>query len=207
MVSDIYNNGVSVLAWSDGRQDAGGIYTQNIQANGSFGGVVPVELISFTALQSENNILLEWQTATETNNSGFEIQRMKDQEWELIGFVPGYGTTVERHSYSFTDDNVSSGLYQYRLKQIDFDGTFIYSNIVEVEIISPSEYQLYQNYPNPFNPSTIISYQIPVSSNVTLKVYDALGNEVATLVNEFRPAGSYTFEFDAVRSTKWNIFL
>ncbi len=76
LVTDIYNNGVSVLAWSDGRQDAGGIYTQNIQANGSFGGVVPVELISFTALQSENNILLEWQTATETNNSGFEIQRM-----------------------------------------------------------------------------------------------------------------------------------
>ena len=198
LVSDIYNNGVSVLAWSDGRQDAGGIYTQNIQANGSFGGVVPVELISFTALQSENNILLEWQTATETNNSGFEIQRMINKVWESIGFVPGYGTTVERHSYSFTDDNVSSGPYQCRLKQIDFDGTFIYSNIVEVEIISPSEYQLYQNYPNPFNPSTVISYQIPVSSNVTLKVYDALGNEVVTLVNEFRPAGSYTFEFDAV---------
>ena len=123
---------------------------------------------------------------------------MINKVWESIGFVPGYGTTVERHSYSFTDDNVSSGPYQCRLKQIDFDGTFIYSNIVEVEIISPSEYQLYQNYPNPFNPSTVISYQIPISSNVTLKIYDALGNEVVTLVNEYRPAGSYAIEFSQV---------
>ncbi len=122
---------------------------------------------------------------------------MNDEEWVAIGFVPGFGTTTERHHYSFIDENVSSGLYQYRLKQLDFDGTFSYSNIVQVEITAPSKFQLYQNYPNPFNPSTLISYQIPVSSNVTLKVYDAIGNEVATLVDEFKPAGNYDFRFDS----------
>ncbi|MFI5236918.1 MAG: T9SS type A sorting domain-containing protein [Ignavibacteriales bacterium] len=210
LVSDVYENGVSVLAWSDGRQDAGGIYAQNIQANGLFGGVVPVELISFNATQYGNDVILEWQTASETNNSGFEIEKTSPipspyqggsgeagRGWDMIGFVPGYGTTTERHHYSFNDENVSSGLNQYRLKQIDFDGTFSYSNTVQVEIIAPSEFQLYQNYPNPFNPSTLISYQIPISSNVTLKIYDALGKEVAILVNENKPAGTYDVEFNA----------
>jgi hypothetical protein len=197
LVSDIYNNGTSALAWSDGRQDNGGIYAQNIQANGSFGGIVPVELISFSAIQNGKDIILEWQTVTETNNSGFEIQRLNDDRWEQIGFVPGFGTTTERHHYSFIDDNVSSGFYHYILKQIDFDGSFSYSNTVELEITAPSEYQLYQNYPNPFNPSTLISYQIPVSGNVTLKIYDALGKEISTLVDENKPAGNYVFDFDA----------
>ena len=198
LVSDIFNNGVSVLAWSDGRQDAGGIYAQNIQVNGTFGGVVPVELISFSAKLNADEIILEWQTATETNNSGFEIERAKYDEWERIGFVPGYGTTTEPITYSFVDDNIGSGVIRYRLKQIDFDGTFNYSNTIEVEIISPLNYQLYQNYPNPFNPSTIISYEIPVGSNVTLKIYDILGNEVSILVNEYKTAGTYNVEFDAI---------
>ena len=198
LVSDIFNNGVSVLAWSDGRQDAGGIYAQNIQVNGTFGGVVPVELISFSAKLNADEIILEWQTATETNNSGFEIERAKYDEWERIGFVPGYGTTTEPITYSFVDDNIGSGVIRYRLKQIDYDGTFKYSNTVEVEIISPLYYQLYQNYPNPFNPTTIISYQIPVSSNVTIKIYDILGNEVSILVNEYKTAGTYNVEFDAI---------
>ncbi|HEY6437173.1 MAG TPA: T9SS type A sorting domain-containing protein, partial [Ignavibacteriaceae bacterium] len=179
-------------------------------ANGLFGGVVPVELISFNATQYGNDVILEWQTASETNNSGFEIEKTSPipspyqggsgeagRGWDMIGFVPGYGTTTERHHYSFNDENVSSGLNQYRLKQIDFDGTFSYSNTVQVEIIAPSEFQLYQNYPNPFNPSTLISYQIPISSNVTLKIYDALGKEVAILVNENKPAGTYDVEFNA----------
>ena len=196
LVSDVYNNSISVLAWSDGRQDNGGIYAQNIQADGSFGGVVPVELISFTALLNGNNINLEWQTATETNNSGFEIQKAKDKEWESIGFVPGYGTTSERHHYSFIDDNVSSGLYQYRLKQIDFDGLFSYSKTVELEITSSLEYQLYQNYPNPFNPSTKISWYLPVSGNVALRIFNAIGKEIKTLVDdEFLEAGSHSSLF------------
>jgi len=205
LVSDIYNNGVSVLAWSDGRLDAGGIYTQNIQVNGTFGGVVPVELISFNATQDGNRVVVEWQTATETNNLGFEIQRRKCSEWELIGFVPGYGTTIERHSYSFIDDNVSSGHYQYRLNQIDFDGASTYSNSIEVEIMSPVEFSLYQNFPNPFNPSTVISYQLPVSSFVKMKVYDALGNEIATLVNENKTAGKYEVEFSAMSGQESSI--
>ena len=197
LVSNIYSNGVSVLAWSDGRQDAGGIYAQNIQADGSFGGVVPVELITFTALLNGNSINLEWQTATETNNSGFEIQKANDEVWESIGFVPGYGTTTERHHYSFKDDNVSSGFYQYRLKQIDFDGSFSYSKTVEMEIMLPSEYQLYQNYPNPFNPVTTISYSLPIKAQVLLVIYNALGQSITRLVNEEKDAGNYSVKFNA----------
>ena len=209
LVSDIYNNSVSVLAWSDGRQDAGGIYTQNIQANGLFGGVVPVELISFSATQNGNQIDLEWQTATEKNNSGFEIRKIKDQDWETIGFVPGYGTTTERHSYSFADENVSDGVYHYRLKQIDFDGSYYYSDEIEIKVTSVTEFLLAQNYPNPFNPSTKIKFTIPQTDSplmgggglVILKVYDVLGNEIATLVNEEMQAGTYEVEFNVERHT------
>jgi hypothetical protein len=170
--------------------------------------IVPVELISFTAsiLQNEKAIQLHWTTATETNNSGFEIHRKKlevrshspmAEEWETIAFVAGFGSTTEPKSYSFTDENVTTGTYKYRLKQIDFDGTFEYSNEIEVEVdFTPKEFVLYQNYPNPFNPNTVISYQLPVISNVTLKVYDILGNEVATLVNEEKQAGVYEVEFN-----------
>ena len=127
--------------------------------------IVPVELTSFTAsvLQNEKAVQLNWTTATETNNSGFEILRgvypansrtQNDNEWNTIGFVPGFGTTTEPKSYSFTDENVSTGIYKYRLKQIDFDGTFEYSNEIEVEVdFTPKEFVLYQNYPNPFNPT------------------------------------------------------
>ncbi len=120
-----------------------------------------------------------------------------------IGFVTGHGTTTEPQFYSFTDESVPSGEYQYRLKQIDFDGSFEYSEIVEVEIEAPTEFSLEQNYPNPFNPITKIKYTISsvtlrqAQSDilVTLKVYDVLGNEVATLVNEEKPAGEYEVEF------------
>jgi hypothetical protein len=166
--------------------------------------VLPVELISFNASVANNNVHLNWSTATETNNSGFEIERLQDskieklKDWEKIGFVPGFGTTTEPKSYSFVDENVTTGIYKYRLKQIDFDGSFTYSNEIEVEVdFTPKEFVLYQNYPNPFNPKTVISYQLPVYGNVTLKVYDVLGNEVATLVNEEKPAGEYEVEFDA----------
>ncbi|MDH3269484.1 MAG: T9SS type A sorting domain-containing protein [Ignavibacteria bacterium] len=167
--------------------------------------IVPVELISFTAsiLQNEKAVQLNWTTATETNNSGFEIERKElgvgsqELEWEAIGFVPGFGTTTEPKSYSFIDDYVSTGNYKYRLRQIDLDGIFEYSNEIEVEIdFTPKEFVLYQNYPNPFNPNTVISYQLPVSSNVTLKIYDVLGNEVAILVNEEKQPGVYEVEFN-----------
>lgn len=164
---------------------------------------VPVELNSFTSSVNKNDVLLQWSTASETNNMGFEIERLQDkitklQDWERIGFVEGKGTTTEQQLYSFTDENLSSGKYQYRLKQIDFDGTFEYqSAIVEAEIIQPAEFLLEQNYPNPFNPSTTLSFVIGHQSFVSLKVYDVLGNEVAVLVNEERSPGVYEINFDA----------
>jgi hypothetical protein len=170
--------------------------------------VVPVELLTFSSSVIDNDVTLNWITATETNNSGFQIERSEKLEarseaWINIDFVNGNGTTTETKSYSFNDENLSAGRYQYRLKQIDFDGSFEYSNIVEAEILPPAKFSLEQNYPNPFNPTTIIKYSIPdvgtglALSNVTLKVFDVLGNEVSTLVDEEKPAGSYQVEFNA----------
>jgi hypothetical protein len=173
---------------------------------------IPVELTSFTfsVLQNEKAVQINWTTATEINNSGFEIHRkaQNDNEWITIGFVPGFGTTTETKSYSFIDENINSGTYKYRLKQIDYDGNFEYSNEIEVVVdFTPKEFVLYQNYPNPFNPTTKIKYEIPITDNplpggarggsVTLKVYDILGNEVTTLVNEEKQPGVYEVEFDA----------
>jgi hypothetical protein len=174
---------------------------------------VPVELLSFSSSVVDDDVTLNWTTATETNNSGFSIERRQvfsqqstlgNEEWKVITFVNGRGTTTEPQTYSFIDLNLSAGKYQYRLKQIDFDGTFEYSNIVEAIIFSPAVFSLEQNYPNPFNPTTTIKYSIPfvethldASLLTTLKVYDILGNQVATLVNEEKSAGSYQVEFNA----------
>ena len=163
-----------------------------------FTGELPVELLSFTAVNNNNKVVLNWSTATELNNHGFEIERSPDKtNWSLIGFKEGNGTTTEIHNYSFTDDllGVSSSKLFYRLKQVDYNGSFEYSDIVEVDI-APSIYSLSQNYPNPFNPTTKIKYSIPNSGIVTLKVFNVLGKEVATLVNEEKPAGSYEVEFN-----------
>lgn len=172
--------------------------------------VVPVELVSFTALKNDNSVLLSWMTASEINNSGFEIQRFQDypngflqdeinriNDWQIVGFVDGMGTTTEYSNYSFIDEGLTSGRYAYRLKQIDFDGTFTYSDEVQIDLESPVQFILEQNYPNPFNPKTKISWQSSVSSQQTLKIYDMLGNEIATLVNEFMEAGKYEVEFNA----------
>ena len=139
---------------------------------------IPVELISFAASLIGTDVHLNWSTATELNNSGFEIHRFttNKDEWNKIGFVAGHGTTTKQQHYSFVDESVSSGKYQYRLKQIDYDGTFEYSDIVEVEVSLPTEFSLEQNYPNPFNPSTTIQYAVSKRQFVTLKVYDVLGN-------------------------------
>jgi len=159
-------------------------------------GTLPVELTSFTAQATDGVVNLSWTTATELNNQGFEIQRSTDGTYRPIGFVNGFGTTTDIHNYSFTDSDVQTGTYYYRLKQVDYNGIYDYSDVVQVDV-APVNFALEQNYPNPFNPSTIISYGIPVKSNVTLKVFDVLGNEVAILVNEEKPAGSYEVEFDA----------
>lgn len=159
---------------------------------------IPVELVSFSALASTNNITLTWLTATEINNFGFEVQRSIDNsEFFTIGFVNGYGTTTNPNNYSYIDDNVMPGKYFYRLKQVDFDGTNEYSDIVEVDFVGPTEFKLNQNYPNPFNPSTVISYSVPGTEFVTIKVYDMLGNEVAVLVSEEKTAGNHITAFNS----------
>jgi hypothetical protein len=160
--------------------------------------IVPVELTSFTASATGNDVKLLWQTATELNNSGFSIERKSaGSDYMEVGFVPGFGTTSEPKSYSFNDQNLRSGVYTYRLKQVDFDGTFTYSNEVEVAVIAPAEYSLDQNYPNPFNPSTKITFSLATDSRVSLKVFDVIGQEVASLINQELTAGVHNIDFNA----------
>lgn len=166
-----------------------------------FSTFVPVELTSFTANVVEGNVVLNWITATELNNTGFDVERCalsaERQAWETIGFVKGNGTSTEVHNYSFADQNPFVGKSYYRLKQIDFDGTYTYSNIAEVDFVLPVQFSLEQNYPNPFNPVTSIKYAISDKQFVQLKIFDLIGNEVATLVDREQPAGNYEIVFDA----------
>ncbi len=165
--------------------------------------IIPVELASFSYCVNGNNVELKWTTATETNNQGFQVERSQKSDvksqnsWETIGFVNGKGTTTEKSDYSYIDKNLQPGKYFYRLKQIDMDGSFYYSNELEVSIEYPFVFKLEQNYPNPFNPITVISWQSPVGIWQTLKLYNILGNEVAILVDEYKEAGSHKVDFDA----------
>ncbi|MCF6271504.1 MAG: T9SS type A sorting domain-containing protein [Melioribacteraceae bacterium] len=181
--------------------------------------VLPVELTSFTAHFDKLNdqcVELNWRTATEVDNYGFEVQRLQDekieklQDWEMLGFVEGHGNSNSPKDYSFVDANPLNGTNQYRLKQIDTDGSFEYSEILEVELDLPTKFELSQNYPNPFNPTTTIKYSIPVetrrgvlpqATSVQLKIYNLLGQEVATLVNKKQTPGRYEVKFDASNLT------
>jgi photosystem II stability/assembly factor-like uncharacterized protein len=162
---------------------------------------IPVELVSFSASVNKSNVDLYWQTASETNNKGFEILRSlnnvtEQKNWTKIGFVEGSGTSSEENTYTFTDKNLEAGSYSYKLVEIDFTGTRNDLKIATAEVnSSPAEYVLEQNYPNPFNPTTIINYQLGMDNLVVLKVYNMLGQEVATLVNEYKPAGRYNVQF------------
>jgi len=161
---------------------------------------IPVELNSFTADVIENLVNLEWTTATETNNKGFEIQRIfSNSDWRKIGFVEGHGTTTEPCAYSYSDDisNINSNAVTYRFKQLDFDGSYQYSNEVIVENIAPQDFALYQNYPNPFNPVTTIEYNLPLKSLVTLIIYNSLGEKISQLVNEEIGPGYHQVPFNA----------
>lgn len=165
---------------------------------GQFPGYIPVELVSFTATTISNNVKLSWSTASEINNQGFEIERSDvNGEWQTIGFVPGYGTVSEMKYYSYTDAGLNNGSYLYRLKQIDYNGTFEYSPVVEAEVNVPTEFVLNQNFPNPFNPSTRISFGLAVDSKVSLKIHNVLGQEVVTLLDNNITAGNHDVNFDA----------
>jgi photosystem II stability/assembly factor-like uncharacterized protein len=164
-------------------------------------GGLPVELTSFTCSLTGNVINLNWSTATETNNQGFEIERKINDEWISIGFIEGHGTTTEIRSYTF-NDNLSDisyvGVIYYRLKQIDLNGDFEYSQIVNIEINPINGLALNQNYPNPFNPSTVIEFSLPEAvDNVRLTVYNSLGEKVTELVNSTLTSGSYMFQWNA----------
>jgi len=172
----------------------GTIYLDNIYF---WDGIIPVELTSFTAAVNGNDVQLIWKTATEKNNSGFQVERKSLSEYETISFVAGAGTTTEPMSYSYSDINLNPGAYYYRLKQIDFDGTFEYSEVVEVDVIAPDVYSLNQNYPNPFNPSTKITFSLASDALVSLKVFDVLGQEIVSLINQDLTAGVHTHNFDA----------
>jgi hypothetical protein len=159
---------------------------------------LPVELVSFLAIVSNGNVNLNWSTATELNNQGFEIERrLSEGQFITIGHVNGNGTTTERKEYSFTDAAVQSGSYSYRLKQIDFNGAYEYSNEIFVNVTAPLEFTLDQNYPNPFNPATTINFSLAEPSFVKLAIFNLLGEEVEVLKNEYMNAGSFNVSFNA----------
>ena len=188
------------LIRSDGSVTEDGWYFDDLNVVLYEAGTIPVELISFTGTLVDNSVKLEWSTASETNNQGFEIQRSIDDEgYQTITFIEGVGTTTETTSYSYLDNPAIDNNIElrYRLKQMDYDGTFSYSNAINIEISTPIEFALMQNYPNPFNPSTKITFQIPESGLVSLKIYDVLGIEIATLVNEEKNPGKYEVDFNA----------
>ena len=160
--------------------------------------IVPVELTSFVANVVERSVVLNWTTATEVNNQGFEIQRSEDAaRFSNIGFVPGFGTTTEPKSYSYIDQSVNSGIYYYRLKQIDYDGSFTYSDVAEVEVSLPTVFSLEQNYPNPFNPTTSIQFSLPVDAQVKINIYNLVGEKVAEAASGNYAAGTHKINFNA----------
>ena len=165
---------------------------------------LPVELSSFTSSVNKRDVKLNWTTASEENNSGFDIEKsnFNNSSWLKIGYVRGIGNSNIQKNYSFEDKNLNSGKYKYRLKQIDFNGNYRYFELSnDVNIETPESFSLNQNYPNPFNPNTIINYQLNAYGKVTLKIFNTTGKEVATLVNEYKEAGYYSINFSAAEGT------
>jgi hypothetical protein len=204
--------GVNVINYLDSGLNANTTYTWRVFAINALGTsgfsnmaeattFIPVELTAFTAELSSREILVSWITATELNNRGFDIERKMDSEWEKIGFKDGRGTTTTESYYSFVDKFTYEsfvGTITYRLKQMDFDGTYAYSPEVEVDVdFTPKEYTLYQNYPNPFNPATTIKYSLPFESNVRIAVYNILGEMIDVLVDETKQVGFHNFNWNA----------
>jgi hypothetical protein len=171
-------------------------------------GVLPVELSSFTSNTNGRDINLKWETKTEKNSDKFEIDRALISKegilsaWSYISLVNAAGSSLAPKNYNFTDKNLQSGKYQYRLKMIDYDGSFKYSKVVETEVSLPKNFELSQNYPNPFNPSTKINYSIPSDSKVILEVYSTNGERIAQLVNENQSAGFYSVNFGSTSINK-----
>lgn len=159
---------------------------------------VPVELVSFSAASMNSSIHLEWKTATEINNAGFEIERSIDQKfYEKISFIEGYGNSSEPKEYFYTDRPEGAGTFYYRLKQLDYNGTYEYSNTVEISIELPNDYSITQNHPNPFNPNTIIEFAAPTEAKVSIRIFNTIGQQVTELVNGNFSGGIHRVSFDA----------
>lgn len=159
----------------------------------------PVQLSSFTATIINNHINLNWTTSTETSNYGFNVEKSFDNnDWVNLGFISGNGNSNTIHNYSYCDNDVNrTGEYYYRLKQLDNNGDFVYSSTINLFVDISISFEIKQNYPNPFNSSTTISYQVSNNCRVTLKIFDILGNEVITLVDENKSKGKYDIQFNA----------
>jgi hypothetical protein len=188
---------------ADNYVELSGILDFSYWTLGSVSAQIPVELVSFAAVPTNENVLLKWKTATETSNYGFDVERRlfddtKTSQWVKLGFVPGNGTTTEPKEYSFIDYSILAGVYEYRIKQIDYSGDFSYSEIVKVEVNNiPVNFALHQNFPNPFNPSTTIKFEIPQAVKVNISVFNSIGQKVATIIDRNLEAGRYTETFDA----------
>ena len=186
-----------------------------VTINGTYSGdgtkcdaALPVELSSFSAIIKGNKVELNWQTATEVNNYGFEIERSVDGDqrsanaaadsWTKIGFENGHGNSNSVKEYSFTDKPNGGAKFKYRLKQIDNDGKYEYSKEIEVDLITPNEFSLSQNYPNPFNPSTTIKFGLPKTSNVKLELFNILGEKIETLIDKEMEAGYHNYQLSIV---------
>ena len=175
----------------------GNIFFDLSNANFTIEETVPVELVSFIAEKSNDGVILKWVTATETNNSGFSIERSRDEDnFAEIGFINGKGTTTEPTNYSFIDKNIESGKYYYRLKQVDYDGSFEYLNVILVDAGLPTEFQLSQNHPNPFNPATNIKILLPVDAKVKIELFNSIGQRVSELLNTDLSGGVHEITFD-----------
>ena len=208
-----FNTPVSYIVFDDTIGTAYVIDNIFFTADGS----LPVELTSFHAGNTKNGILLEWNTKSESNNAGWDVEsRSQNSEvssqksshaepveaWTKVGFISGKGTTTDSQNYQFkvSSSEFKTSNVEFRLKQIDLDGKFAYSNILKVDL-SPNNFGLSQNYPNPFNPTTVINYSLQVQSDVKLVVFDLLGREVATLVNGTQNAGIYSVNFNGKNLT------
>jgi hypothetical protein len=173
---------------------------------------LPVQLASFTSSINGRDVILNWKTDKEINNAGFEIQRtevrsQKPEEWTKVAFVTGNGTKNTPTNYSFEDKKLNTGKYNYRLKQIDYNGNFEYHNLsATVEIGIPKKFEISQNYPNPFNPVTKIDFDLPFDSKVSIRLYDITGREIKILVNETKQAGYYTTEFNGSKMSSGTYF-
>jgi len=171
-------------------------------------GTVPVELIAFYGSLLNNKVILEWITATESNNLGFEVERKSDNtSYHTIGFISGNGFSTNRITYNFIDEDLRDSRYYYRIKQIDYDGVYNYSDDIFVDIPFLSEFILYQNYPNPFNPTTTIRYSIPFESQVKITLNDVLGRELSVLYNELTEAGTKEIQLDGSSLSSGNYFV